>query len=258
MKELIDGWADLLLSDKLFDALDRGEGAVINLLADTLDEWAQTAFPVYKTAVDVCAAVSQHSQEKVDCDGERIRVRNLIIREALELSGLIHVIRGFIAAWNAIPAEVRALAGPALEAAQTYGDLLKDPSIGKLYAAGLATVEMAYDYVYGALDAIWTGVEEAKVIAEWAADMASEGAEAIEQLAKRGLKLVVEAAEDIVDVIAEAADTSADVVRAITTTPGKAVVAVGTGIVSAGTDIVEGAVDVAGDVVEGIGDIFGL
>jgi hypothetical protein len=78
------------------------------------------------------------------------------VREALQLSGLIYLLSAAIKVWRQIPAGLRGTAAEVLRQANTYGDLLTNPTFGGAYQAmydsSMATLRIAGPL----LDTAWT------------------------------------------------------------------------------------------------------
>jgi hypothetical protein len=124
--DIAKAWEDLLLDPRLPDALDIGATAVVGLLAAASDSALQNAFPVYAAAVSVC--LQAENANIFDCDAQRRKVRDRIMWELADKSGLLKVIEAVVTAWQIVPPELRRVYGKAIRAVQT----IAASDIGKL------------------------------------------------------------------------------------------------------------------------------
>lgn len=154
MDELLTGWAKVIADERFPDALDGGESAVIHLMGEVLDQWLQTLLPEYAMAVALCAEIDIG---KFDCDLEREKLRDKMLREVLIISGVIILLRKALAAWRKLPAETRRRLKLTLASAKTVAELLQDPSASKLYAAVVANANQAREFVGPVLNDVWSG-----------------------------------------------------------------------------------------------------
>jgi hypothetical protein len=155
MDEILEGWADLLTDPRLPEALNGGYDAVVHLLAESLDEWMQTGIPAYAAAVNMCSSIPVTTA--FDCDKERERVRDNILKQLLEVTRLKWVIEQTLAQWRRVPPSIRQFAIAAVSDAQRIDALYNDPSTANFLQQAKTDSVLVKQYLNPALEEIWNG-----------------------------------------------------------------------------------------------------
>lgn len=179
MEELMEVVLDLPYVKDLPNLLDGGVDAIVNFIGDAADEAVQSLIPAYATAVAICDA----APPQIPCGQERKRLRNLLLKELFEATGVLALIRQLLRAWRRVPQEVRRLVRSALAIPANTLDMLTDPSLESLKNTALAYVDMGRSIVKGY------------------ADLATRGLDMINRGGRIARKLASKAANEVVDVI---------------------------------------------------------
>lgn len=170
MDELLTGWARVIADPAFLDALDAGEAAVIHMFAEILDEWLQSFSPMYKMAVQLCAQVEVGS---FDCDGQRVAMRDKVITEILELTGLIMLIREALKLWDRVPAETKKRLRLTLENADTIYDMMNHPDGAIFYKGLVATYKITRNYAEPIIRDVLAGNLDSPAVNGYLRDMSN-------------------------------------------------------------------------------------
>jgi len=170
MEELVSGWANLLASTGIFQALDDGEAAVINLLGDDVDGFLQTAIPAYAAAVALCDA----TDVATGCTEKRIKLRNEGLKDLLVATGLIKLIDAAIKAWHLIPKDLREAVHAAIVVGEDVVNIFKQPSLASFYNTAVDAYNFMANYGMKTLHYIYSGAKAVGKMAKWLYKYGSE------------------------------------------------------------------------------------
>jgi len=185
MDEILSAWIGLAADlEVLVLALDGGYDGVIHALGEYADSAIQSLVPAYATAVQVCATVSQSSGGKIDCTGERIKLRDNALSALVEACGLKPVINATLKAYRQIPKELRDVAVKGAAVAGAAVDAFTDPSFETFKGLALSYVEAVKAYFGQFLSLAVLGKVVVTKIATWVAKFTSSAAGAILDLLK--------------------------------------------------------------------------
>jgi hypothetical protein len=195
MIQLLDIWGDILISDDLPTALDGGVPAVIRLLGRAADAWLRTVSPPYSAAVSVCES---SAGESIQC-GEKLEAfRDEVLTGIAKISGVYHLIEIIVDAWNALPQSVRDAVHAAMKAGEAWKNLLENPNLATIWAAGIATFNAVKELVTGLLVDIWNGDVKCEDFIDWADSFGTESSEiAASILDKAGLHIAADVVRTI-------------------------------------------------------------
>jgi hypothetical protein len=200
--QLVESWTDLLLSDQLPAALDRGRDGVVELLAEVADEYLQSVCPAYAAVVTVC----QTAGSAVDCEENRITLRNEVCEEGIRITGLMPLIDGLVRMWGELPSTIREFVYGALQTGAAFKDLWNDPSLANLYAFADTAITFVSEYAYNLLVDIWEGRITTSSMVEWASGLGSMAEDVVYGLLEDiGLKPVADILRAIGGPVTEAA-----------------------------------------------------
>jgi len=163
MDELLASWYNILASAGIFDALDRGEAAVIHLLGDDADSFLQNAIPAYAVAVAAC----QEAGAAIGCEEKRVQLRDEGLTALLKATGLIRIIDLVIAEWRKIPPVLRNAAQAALQEGQDIKAVIDHPTFVTVWNLAVDSVEFYQKYGKALWNAAMTGATYVKAVAAW-------------------------------------------------------------------------------------------
>jgi hypothetical protein len=132
----------LLESVEILDAVERGEQAVIEFIADKLDAYLRNLVPAYGVAAAACDTATA-AIPGTDCRAMRVQ----IISELLDQLGLRYLIHELVALWNKIPPVVRGTIKQQLKPISDAIAFFDDPSL----ASAAELLKSGKDMALGAL-----------------------------------------------------------------------------------------------------------
>lgn len=175
MNQLIDIWAEALLSDELPQALDGGTPKVIHWLGEIADAWLRTISPPYGAAMQVCETAG----EAINCAEHVEELRDTVMTEVSKLSGVYKLIEIVVKAWQSLPESIRDGIHAALKAGAALKDLYNNPNLANLWAAGVATVAAVKELLSGLVSDIWTGKIDSTAMVNWANNLGNDTVEVV-------------------------------------------------------------------------------